>query len=329
MPTKSVILFAVRSFAEPRKGRRTSLSGSWVSTGERVVLMARINVDDGLESRPEYRKLLKLHDGDDDRALGMLVRFWRLAQKYWGDGELVPAEDIQDWGFEYIIESKWGVLKERGVYAIGSEERFAWYRQKCEAGKARSNAPRDAGGKFTSGTPSDDQRSDVSAPPKPPLADIPIQPLSLAPVLVPSLSPSRREEKDLAPRSRKTAPSDAESPVSKVWEAYAGAYEARYGEPPSRNAMVNGQLAHFVKRIPQGESPEVAAFYVRHNDSFYVRSMHPVGLLLKDAEKLRTEWATGRTMTSQRARQVEQKQNILDVFGPAIAKAEAKERGDV
>lgn len=97
--------------------------------------MARINIDDGVESRPEYRRLLKLVNYDDDKALGLLVRFWRLAQDYWGEHQLVPLEEIENWDFQLILDSRWGIIRENGVYAIGSEERFAWYRQKCDASK--------------------------------------------------------------------------------------------------------------------------------------------------------------------------------------------------
>lgn len=117
--------------------------------------MARVNIDDDVESKPQFRRLVQIL-GDDDRALAMLVRFWRLAQKYWGDGELIPMPDIEDWGFGPVIESKWGLVRDGGVYAIGSEERFAWYRQRVEAGKKRAEGPRDESGQFqrtASGTP--------------------------------------------------------------------------------------------------------------------------------------------------------------------------------
>jgi hypothetical protein len=97
--------------------------------------VARINVDDDVESRPEYRKLLKLMGGDDDRALGMLVRFWRHAQRLWAHGKLVSSEDMEEWGWQALVESRWAIEREGGFYAIGSEERFAWYVQKVEAGK--------------------------------------------------------------------------------------------------------------------------------------------------------------------------------------------------
>ncbi|QUN28726.1 hypothetical protein KB879_01765 [Cupriavidus sp. KK10] len=81
---------------------------------------------------------------------------------------------------------------------------------------------------------------------------------------------------------------------SATWEAYAAAYFDRYGVEPVRNATVNGQLAHLVGRIGGEEAPHVARYYVGHNATLYVRAGHPTGLLVRDAEKLRMEWATHR-----------------------------------
>lgn len=80
-----------------------------------------------------------------------------------------------------------------------------------------------------------------------------------------------------------------------VWTAYFTAYKLRYSTFPVRNAKVNGMLAQFVKRLPREEAPLVAAFYVKSENPLYVRSRHCVELLVRDAEGLRMEWATGRS----------------------------------
>ena len=49
----------------------------------------------------------------------------------------------------------------------------------------------------------------------------------------------------------------------------------------------------------------MAAFFVQHQSAFYATKGHAVGLLLADAEKLRMEWATGRTINPETARQEE------------------------
>jgi hypothetical protein len=104
-----------------------------------------------------------------------------------------------------------------------------------------------------------------------------------------------------------------------VWDSYSDAYETRYGSKPVSNALVRGQLSSFIKRVGEAEAPLVASFYLTHNGAFYVRQMHPVGLLLKDAEKLRTEWVTNNQMLDSTARMVEQRQHNSDVWDRAAA----------
>jgi hypothetical protein len=101
-------------------------------------------------------------------------------------------------------------------------------------------------------------------------------------------------------------------PTAAAWEAYSGSYAARYKALPVRNAAVNGQLAQVVKRLGAEEAPLVAGWYVTHNGARYVAAGHSVVLLLADAEKLRTEWATGRTITTSQARQVDKTQGNLN-----------------
>lgn len=96
--------------------------------------------------------------------------------------------------------------------------------------------------------------------------------------------PMRRKGEPAAPKEK--------APTADVWEAYCTAYGRRYAVDPIRNASVNGQLAQFVTRIPAAEAPAVAAFYLTHSGGLYVSAKHPITLLLRDAEKLRTDWAT-------------------------------------
>lgn len=131
------------------------------------------------------------------------------------------------------------------------------------------------------------------------------------------------------PAGNLPVPSKPKSDPSKnipTWEAYREAYSRRYGTAPIRNASVNAKLAQFVNRIGTEESPLVAEFYLTHNDAFYVKSMHPVGLMLRDAEKLRTEWATGRKMLGSAAREAERVQHNVNVFTEAAARIAAREK---
>lgn len=90
-----------------------------------------------------------------------------------------------------------------------------------------------------------------------------------------------------------------------VWDAYRQAYLNRYGVDPIRNVRTNAILAQFAARIPGGEAPAVAAFYLTSNKAFYVSAKHSCALLLRDAEGLHTEWVTGRSVTDTEARQAD------------------------
>jgi hypothetical protein len=104
------------------------------------------------------------------------------------------------------------------------------------------------------------------------------------------------------------------APTSATWHSYSDAYELRYRAPPVRNAKVNGQLAQLIARLGAEEAPAVAAFYVSHNNRYYINKMHSVDLLLADAEKLRTEWATGRRVTATAAQEADRLQETGDMW---------------
>lgn len=142
-------------------------------------------------------------------------------------------------------------------------------------------------------------------------------------------SPVSTSLRSVEPAEPKTSAGVAKRPpTADVWDAFAGAYQRRYGVEPVRNATVNGQLANFVKRIGADEAPAVAAFYVQSNHRTYVGAKHPVGLLLRDCEGLRTEWATGRTVTETQARQLDRRQSNANAFAALIAEAEAREKAN-
>jgi hypothetical protein len=117
------------------------------------------------------------------------------------------------------------------------------------------------------------------------------------------------------PKAKKEPPKTGEA-----WAAYATAYRLRYRAEPVRNLMVNSQMAQVVGRLG-AEAAMVAAFYLNHKNRFYVEKMHPVGLLLQDAEKLRTEWFTGQQVTQAQAFQADRTQTNFNAFASLLAEA--------
>lgn len=112
-----------------------------------------------------------------------------------------------------------------------------------------------------------------------------------------------------------------------TWKSYSEAYLKRYREAPVRNKTVNGLLAKFIERVPLAEAPAIAAFYLTHNNSYYTAAMHPVNLMLRDAEKLRTEWATGTRMLAAKAKEIERTQANLDTWDRAADIVDSRKEG--
>lgn len=88
---------------------------------------------------------------------------------------------------------------------------------------------------------------------------------------------------------------------------------------------MNSQLAQLVARLGADDAPQVAAWFVGHKNQFYQTSGHSVALLLRDAEKLRMEWATGRQVTHTQAIQADKTQTNFNAFAGLIAEAKANE----
>lgn len=153
----------------------------------------------------------------------------------------------------------------------------------------------------------------------------------------PNQSLNQNQNQSLSSGAEKSAPppkteitesakpeTDLQAACRETWKSYSDAYFLRYETEPVRNATINTQVKAFVKRIGAEEAPHVAAFFVQSNAAFYVQRGHTFGNLLADAEKLRTEWATGRTMTGTRARQIDATQANYSVVDEAMRILEAQ-----
>lgn len=138
--------------------------------------------------------------------------------------------------------------------------------------------------------------------------------------VTPIVTPKSRPKKAVAERKD----DEGKKVRVQVWKAYSEAYSKRYGISPISNAMVFGQIANLVKRIGE-DAIDVAAFYVNHNTNFYVLKCHPVGLLLADAEALRTQWATNKRVTAQTAQGVERTSTNLDLIKAAMERLEGNQ----
>lgn len=140
----------------------------------------------------------------------------------------------------------------------------------------------------------------------------------------PSPSPSKTPAKSPTKPAADAAGADGQEKRRAIWKAYSDAYFARYGTAPVRNAKVNGQIGTLLQRLGS-EAEHVAAFFVSINDQFLIKRFHEFGLLVAQAEGYRTQWATGKTMTTTRARQLDQTATNLSAVDETIAMLRARE----
>lgn len=96
--------------------------------------MARLNVEPEFFADSRFLDLVSL-TSDKEKAVGMVVLFWMLAQKCWANGrELVPLEVFKRHKWEKLAEVGLAEIRNDGVYAKGSSQ-FEWILERKEAGK--------------------------------------------------------------------------------------------------------------------------------------------------------------------------------------------------
>lgn len=113
-----------------------------------------------------------------------------------------------------------------------------------------------------------------------------------------------------------------------TWAAYRTAYRQRHGVDPVRNAKVNANVRELVKRLGREEAPHVASWFLGVNEQYAVKRMHDLGVLLAGAEAYRTQWATGRQVTSTSAQHTDQTQSNLSAADEAINMLRARRTGN-
>lgn len=98
--------------------------------------MARINIEDSIFKDPRFINYC-IKKGDQNLALGCLVNFWIIAQKFFlSHGEIPNEEFIKYYLDETIIMVGLAERTQTGVKAKGQNKEFAWLASKKKAGSA-------------------------------------------------------------------------------------------------------------------------------------------------------------------------------------------------
>jgi hypothetical protein len=123
----------------------------------------------------------------------------------------------------------------------------------------------------------------------------------------------KKEKESKIKKSPIAKKSDPNPLNSQIWEAYKDAYILRYGVEPTRNITVNAQISQIAKRLGT-DSIEVVKFYLKHNESFYVKNLHAIGHCLSNSESLHTQWKRNQPITSNMVRQLDKSLATSDLI---------------
>jgi hypothetical protein len=122
----------------------------------------------------------------------------------------------------------------------------------------------------------------------------------------------RKELKELKRSSSEVTKTDQDL-NKKIWESYRESYFQRYKVEPVRNASVNAKISQLGKRVGD-DALEIVKFYLQHNDGFYLKNLHSIGLCLKDCESLHTQWKRGRAITGSTIKSFEKDQSTRELL---------------
>lgn len=115
--------------------------------------MARINIEELWWTDPRRSKLIRIL-GDEDKADGVAVKMWRLAQEFWKkDRGLVPNSIFETLeNNQALVGCGLASLGNDGVYVRGSSQYHDWLHEQRENGKKggikSAQRPRDAKGRL-------------------------------------------------------------------------------------------------------------------------------------------------------------------------------------
>jgi len=260
-----------------------------------------------------YNDLLDDPDLDEipSDLFKLLAKIWLAASEHGTDGTL---PDIRRLALKVHVDSK---LLAKQIRKLNQWIEF----DECDSSSMRS---RDASNVLASESESESESEtetyltgDVNAPV--PCVDVtPTLDLTLLPSQPSDLTSEKKTRRSKAVKAARVAKGAA------TWDAYSTAYAKRYGSIPERNAKVNSLCVNLVNLLGADKAPPVAAHYLTVRTQPYLGAGHCLELLVRDYQKIKTMWETGRQITQSEAREGDRLQGQGDAWKRAIEKRSAE-----
>lgn len=260
--------------------------------------MARINIEDELFKDIRFSDLCIL-EGSRKAALGSLVELWLTAQKFVRpdnpDAIFSHKEFVKNRLSDALTKAGFATIEDGQVKVAGARENFAWLVKLQVAGKKGGEASGESRRNDSDGLEGSQGQARVK-----PGSSLP-NPLTPSLTLTPILSPPLSQPSG----KRRKKPASETDDNRKIRQAFADAYRQRYGIEPVTNTQVHSQVDNLRKKLGVEEAILLVQFYLKHNESFYIRNTHTFGHCLRDAETLRTQMLKGKAITTVMVKQHE------------------------
>jgi hypothetical protein len=256
--------------------------------------VARINIEECWWSDPRRAKLVKLFEGDSQRANGLAVEAWRLAQEFWKHGrKMIPVEQFEALeGGSKLIEAGLAVLRDASVYVKGSSTYLEWVNDKREAGRVGGQKSAEARRKKTGSAQPKPRKHRSSAESEPKHAE-------------PSVSGSFSGSLS-ASDSGSAISKDAAKPNAGAFiGTYCRAWKERYDARPEITGKEQGIAKRLSGSIGTERASELVESFIRMNDAWFLTKRHDLATFDQNLNAVVQFHDTGKQVTQQQARAAE------------------------
>ena len=251
--------------------------------------MARLNIEDTfwIDVLSLVAKL-----GDQDKAIGMALRFIKFAQEKHRKGLVISHKEFEENGFNQALLGVFAEAKPSGIEAKGSEKHFAWLNQKILAGTRGGASKSEAKTKTLKNSKKG--------------AELRVIPEAKASVLEASYSyssslrtntPNASHLGEVAEATPKEViPFEIQNPVGYFIGCYRKAFRERYpNTDPDVRGKVQGQIKALLKDYPLDKAKTMIQVYCQMDGAkgWFKTKGHDFGTFMENLNPIAIALATG------------------------------------
>lgn len=265
--------------------------------------MARLNIETKLWADPRFQTLMILV-GDRQKAKGMVVELWTLAQEHWfPNREVIPEQTFTTLGLEPVIDAGLAERREGGVYARGSEEHFGWLFERQEAGRRGGIAS--AASKAKQHSSSAKQHSSKTKQNEPSYSssfsfsknkDSKTKECADAALLISDGSTQvSQTQKPSAPKGSRFTP-ETRAKMGQFYAAYARAYKARYGSEPEHlraDKALIGKVGYWLEGVSIERATNLVEVFLQIEHRPFVENFHNLWEFFRHLNRISHALSTG------------------------------------